>query len=234
MVSEQEWNAVDWLEEARALLQWLHTLDSGPILLMVRHSERPEDIDVPTTIRAELTDFGHAIATEFGKRLPSRWRTTIFHSPHARTTQTAERISAGLVEADGMLAGIERLNVLLGGRGDITRIVESAHMIGFDQFYWRWARNELPTETIEPIDDFLQRLTQQIGSRFSKAGTDELHIHVTHDIVIAAARGNYLDLSFDVGIHVPFFGGFGISHADDKLMGFNNGIQVDVTGNLLV
>ena len=232
MVSEQEWNGIDWLEEARALLHWLSTLESGPALLMVRHSERPEDIDVPTTIRAELTEFGLDVATEFGRRLPLTWRTTIFHSPHVRTAQTAERISTGLVESGGNLVDIEELNVLLGGRGDIERIVGTAHMIGFDEFYWRWARHELPPATIEPIDDYLQRLTLQVGSRFSKAAPDELHLHVTHDVVIAAARRMYLDLSVDDGIDVPFFAGFGLAQAGGELVGFNKGVQVNVTRNL--
>ena len=77
MVSEHEWNTLDWLEEARSLLDWLSTLDSGPVLLMVRHSERLEDLDVSSTMGAELTDFGHKIALEFGRKLPKRWQTSI-------------------------------------------------------------------------------------------------------------------------------------------------------------
>ena len=50
MVSEHEWNTVEWLDEARNLHAWLDSLESGPTLLMVRHSERSEDIDVPTTL----------------------------------------------------------------------------------------------------------------------------------------------------------------------------------------
>lgn len=232
IVSEQEWITVDWLEEARELLHWLSNLESGPVLLMVRHSERPEDIDVLTTIRAEITEFGLELATEFGRRLPSNWRTTIFHSPHARTTQTAERVSKGLIESGGNLIDVERLSVLLGGRGDIERIVDSAHKIGFDEFYLRWKRNELPPDTIEPIEDYRQRLDQHIHSRLSKAGPNDLHLHVTHDIVIAVARGMYLDLSVDVGLAVPFFGGFGVSYIDGELVGFNRGVQVEVTRNL--
>jgi broad specificity phosphatase PhoE len=232
VVTEREWNTIEWLEEARTLLDWLDTLDSGPVFLMIRHSERPEDIDVPTTIQAELTELGHDIATEFGRRLPMKSRTTIFHSPHIRTTQTAERISVGLQEGGGNLVDFERLNVLLGGRGDIEKIVKSAYETGFDEFYRRWTRNEIPTDTLEPIEDYLHRLTQQINSRFSKAGKEDLHIHVTHDIVIAASRGIYLDLSVDKDLAVPFLGGYGISRVDGKLVGFNKGKQVSIARNL--
>ncbi|MGY5853651.1 MAG: histidine phosphatase family protein [Candidatus Thorarchaeota archaeon] len=232
MVTEREWIAIEWLADARALLDWLNTIDSGPVLLMVRHSERPEDIDVPTTIRAELTEFGRKIALEFGRRIPKRWRISVYHSPHIRTTQTAKEIARGFQESEGILLELQELSVLLGGRGDIERIVASAYETGFDEFYWRWTRDEIPTETIEPIDDYLQRLTPQVISRFSKAGKDDLHIHVTHDTVIAASRGIYLDLSVDVDLAIPFLGGYGISRVDGKLVGFNNGKQVDVARNL--
>ncbi|MFX1606970.1 MAG: histidine phosphatase family protein [Promethearchaeota archaeon] len=233
MVTEREWNSIGWLEEARALLGWLDSLDSGPVFLMIRHSERPEDIDVPTTIRVDLTKSGHDIAIEFGRRLPKKWRTTIYHSPHIRTTQTAERISEGLQDAGGNLVDTEKLNVLLGGRGDIERIVTFAHDIGFNEFYWRWKRNELPAETIEPIDDYLKRLTQHITNRFSKADRNDLHIYVTHDIVIAASRMVYLDLPTDEGLAVPFLGGYGIARSKQTLVGFKSGKPVEVVRNTL-
>jgi broad specificity phosphatase PhoE len=233
LVTEREWNVIDWLEEAQSLLEWLDTLDSGPVLLMIRHSERPEDIDVPTTIQIDLTESGHDLAVEFGKRLSKNWRTTIFHSPHIRTTQTAERIAEGLQGAGGNLFEIERLNVLLGGRGDIEKIVTLAHNIGFSEFYWRWKRNEIPTETIEPIDDYLKRLTQHVSDRFSKADTNDLHIHVTHDIVIAASRMIYLVLPTDEGLVVPFLGGYGIARYDQALVGFKSGKPVEVIRNTL-
>ncbi|MHA2149748.1 MAG: histidine phosphatase family protein [Candidatus Thorarchaeota archaeon] len=232
MVSEHEWNTIDWLEEARSLLDWLDTVDSGPVLLMIRHSERLEDIDVPTTIRAELTKFGHELAVEFGRRIPKSWRTTIYHSPHIRTTQTAERISKGLQEEGGHLLDIERLNVLLGGRGDIEEIITLAYEFSFDEFYRRWTRDEIPIETIEPIDGYLARLTQQVIGRFSEAGTNDLHIHVTHDIVIAASMRIYLDTSVDEGLLVPFLGGYGIAGTSDNFVGFKGGKLVEASRNL--
>jgi broad specificity phosphatase PhoE len=234
LVAEYEWNGVEWLDEARALLGWLDSLDSGPVLMMIRHSERLEDIDVPTTIRVDLTESGHDIATEFGRRIPKKWRTTIFHSPHIRTTQTADRISEGFQESGGHLIDNEVLNVLLGGRGDIEKIVTLAHGIGFDEFYWQWKRNKIPTETIEPIDDYLERLTQKITDVFSRAKTNDLQIYVAHDIVIAASRAIYLDLSIDEGLHVPFLGGYCIARSDGELIGFKGGQLVEVTRNLFV
>jgi len=232
LVTDHEWESIEWLEEARLLLDWLSTPDPGPILIVIRHSERPEDVDVPTTIRVDLTESGHNLATEFGKRLPKNRRTTIFHSPHIRTTQTAERISEGLQGAGGNLIDIEVLNVLLGGRGDIEKIVTLAHSIGFTEFYRRWKRNEIPSDTIEPIDDYLERLNQHITGRFSNAGPYDLHVYVTHDIVIAASRGVYLNLPTDEGLYVPFLGGYCIARFDEELVGFKGGQLVEVTRNL--
>ena len=199
---------------------------------MVRHSERAEDTDVPTTIRSELTDLGHKIAVEFGRRIPKKWRINIYHSPHVRTTQTAERISEGLKEQGGELGEIERLNVLLGGRGDIEHIITLAYEVGFHEFYTKWTQKEIPSDTLESIDDYLERLTQTIVTRYSKAQPNDLHLYVTHDIVVAAARMTYLDLTVDDGIDIPFFGGLGISMIEGKLVGFNKGKQVKVTRNL--
>jgi broad specificity phosphatase PhoE len=232
VVSDNNWNTISWLEEARSLLDWLDTLDAGPVLLMVRHSERQEDLDVSNTISAELTEFGHKIALEFGKKLPNRWQTSIYHSPHARTVQTAKEIVKGLKENEGSLRECEELNVLLGGRGDIEKIISLAFDIGFDEFYWRWTRDEIPSDTIEPIDDYLQRLTTNVISRFSKAGKDDLHLYVTHDIVIAASKRIYLTPIIDDTILVPFLGGYGIAKINGELVGFNSGSPVDVTRNL--
>ncbi|MFW9838604.1 MAG: histidine phosphatase family protein [Candidatus Thorarchaeota archaeon] len=231
MISEDDWNNIEWLFEARELLQWLGTLTSGPAILMVRHSERFEDIDVPTTIQADLTERGHEIAFEFGKRLSDRWCISLLHSPHIRTTQTAQEIMRGFQEKSESIE-LEELGVLLGGRGDIERIVTLAHEIGFDEFYHHWTQDKIPRETIEPIEPYLQRLSKHIESRFSKAGENDLHIYVTHDIVIAATRRNYLDLTEDVGLAIPFLGGYAITSIDGELKGFNKGKEVKVTRNL--
>ncbi|MFW9963447.1 MAG: histidine phosphatase family protein [Candidatus Sifarchaeia archaeon] len=234
MVSDYEWNSIDWLHEARALLGWLDSLDSGPALLMIRHSERPEDIDVATTIKAELTKSGQDIAFEFGKRIPKHWKTTIFHSPHIRTIQTAERIASGFKAKNGQLIDVEKLNVLLGGIGDIEKIVTLAYEIGFDEFYFQWKQNKIPPEIIEPIDNYLNRLTQQVIARFSQAEVNDLHIYVTHDTVIAALRNIYLDTLIDEGLSVSFLGGYGIAKTASKLVGFNDGEMVNISREFLV
>ena len=228
MVSEHEWNTIGWLEEARSLLNWLNTLDSGPVLLMVRHSERVADTDVHTTIKADLTDFGHKIALEFGRRLPKRWKTTIYYSPHIRTAQTAKEIAKGLQEKEDCLQELEELNVLLGGRGDIEKIITLAYDISFDEFYWRWTRNEIPTDTIEPFDHYIQRLTQQVRSSFSTAGVNDLHIHVTHDIVVASSRSIYLDLPVSESPYVSYLAGYGIAGIEGKQSGFKDKKPVKV------
>ncbi len=234
MISEQEWNSIDWLEEARSLLRWLNGLDKGPALLMVRHSERTGDLDVPTTIKAELTDHGHDVAVEFGRRLPKNWSISIFHSPHIRATQTAERISEGLLEVGGNLNHIERLNVLLGGRGSIEKIVSMAHDVGFDEFYRRWKQHQLPSDTLEPINGYIERLTSQVIGRFTQADKNDLHLHVTHDIVIAASRGRFFDIVTEEGLYVPFLGGYGIVRTKDTFLGFKGGQELGVAKDLFV
>jgi len=109
-----------------------------------------------------------------------------------------------------------------------------AHEIGFDEFYFRWKRNEIPPKIIEPIDDYLERLTQQVTDRFYRTEANDLQVYVTHDMVIAASRSIYLDISVDKGLSVPFLGGFGIARTNEKLVGFNIGDIVSISKKFLL
>ena len=219
----QDWEQTNWLADAKSLLGWVKRTCDSPTMIMIRHSERLEDLDVQGTIRAELTDLGHRMAIEFGENLPSGRPIIIFHSPHVRTTQTAERIlqGTGSKAGDAKLGGKQK--VLLGAPGNIERFVAIAERIGFAEFYHRWADGTMDESTILPLNDYLERLIPATIRRLVEAGENVLHIHVTHDIVVAAAKQAFLDLDDDAGLQIPFLGGFGIAKTESGYIGFIQG-----------
>ena len=93
-----EWASIDWLSDARALVEWVNNLEHAS-LIIIRHSERLVNLSPNETLKAELTPVGHQMAKEFGRRLPINKQITVLHSPNIRTTQTAERISEGVIDA---------------------------------------------------------------------------------------------------------------------------------------
>lgn len=229
----ESWDSASWLREAKSLLRWIKEREDSPTMLMIRHSERLEDLDVMGTVKAELTDGGHALAIDFGKRLPREKNAIVFHSPHIRTTQTAERIIEGLkgVGGNALLGG--KVRVLLGAPGNVERFVAIAEEIGFDEFYHRWANGSMDEETIMPLDEYLESLIPETFMRLAKARSNILQIHVTHDIVVAAARRAFLELDSDSGLAVPFLSGFAITKTANGYRGYTQGHEARVRNNLL-
>jgi phosphohistidine phosphatase SixA len=95
MNSEYKWETVDWLRDARQLVDWVNGQAGSRVMLMIRHSHRLVNRGFQASLTAELTPIGHETSVEFGRRLPTDRPVSIFYSPHIRTEQTAERIAEG-------------------------------------------------------------------------------------------------------------------------------------------
>jgi len=52
----------------------------------------------------------------------------------------------------------------------------------------KWSKGQLPQDMIEPMESFCDRFVAKIIRPFASAKPSELQLHVTHDLVIMAAR----------------------------------------------
>ena len=228
MNSEHEWETVDWLRDARLLVDWVNSQAGNRIMLMIRHSHRLVNRGFQASLTAELTPIGHEISVELGQRLPTDRPVSIFYSPHIRTEQTAERIAEGLSESGGDLVLMKELGILLGANADPRKYAAFAGEIGWPRAYQLWSKDMIPEDTIERMKAYTQRLHPHTLERLAEDSRDSLHIHVTHDMVVAACRWTYLTLRNDPGLDVQFLGGFGIVGADDAFRGFVDGKHTDL------
>ncbi|MHA1480020.1 MAG: histidine phosphatase family protein [Candidatus Thorarchaeota archaeon] len=221
MNSADEWSSYEWLSEARNLVRWVNTL-KPPSLILIRHSERLVNLSPSATIKAELTKVGHQMAKEFGRRLPTNKQIIILHSPNIRTTQTAERISEGVVDAGGSIIRQEKLDILWGPESDYSKFASLLTEFGFSEVYSRWINGLIPNEVFEPIDHFFERFLPHTLGRLSKAESNTLEIHVTHDLVIDIAQRKFLGINTESNyFDIPFLGGLGFVKIESTVQGYH-------------
>ena len=228
MNSNHEWETVDWLRDARQLVDWVNGQAGDRVMLMIRHSHRLVNRGFHASLMAELTPIGHETSVEFGRRLPTDRPVSIFYSPHIRTEQTAERIAEGLSESGGDLVLMKELGILLGANADPMKYAAFAGEIGWARTYQLWSKDMITEDTIERMEAYALRLRSYTLEKMTEDSRDSLHIHVTHDMVVAACRWMYLVLENDPGLDVQFLGGFGIVGADDAFRGFVGGKHTDL------
>ena len=221
MNSSDEWSSYEWLSEARNLVRWVNTLKHASLIL-IRHSERLVNLSPSETLKAELTQVGHQMAKEFGRRLPTNKPITILHSPNIRTTQTAERISEGVVDAGGSIIRQEKLDILWGPESDYSKFASLLTEFGFSEVYSRWINGLIPNEVFEPIDHFFERFLPHTLGRLSKAESNALEIHVTHDLVIDIAQRKFLGINTEYNyFDIPFLGGLGFVKTEGAVQGYH-------------
>ena len=221
MSLDNEWASYDWLSDARTLVKWVNDLDS-PSLIIIRHSERLVNLSPSDTLKAELTQVGHQMAIEFGRRLSTNKQITILHSPNIRTTQTAERISEGVLDAGGSIIRKEKLDILWGLESDYSKFASLLSEYGFSEVYSRWINEQIPDEVFEPIDHFFERFLPHTLGRLSKAEPNSLEIHVTHDLVIDIAQRKFLGINMESDyFDIPFLGGLGFVKTEGAVQGYH-------------
>ena len=214
------WESEAWLANARDLVQWVNQLERGPALLLIRHSQRVEPDELERILIEPLTPLGIEMAKEFGRRLQCDRTISIWHSHHPRAKETAEGIVSGLEEHGGS-AKVERPSrTLMGPAWDAPKYVDMAHQMGIVTFFDSWARDRIPMDIIEPIGDFTRRLVKSTIGRLMRAPKDSLHIHITHDLVVMAARKVFLDVDTKEDNTVTYLGGFGLTPSKGGLIGF--------------
>lgn len=224
MNSNDSWTSLEWLSDARSLLEWTAHLGTQPTTLLVRHSERIVDLSPSDTLKAELTPAGHEMAIEFGRRLPKGKKVTLLHSPNIRTTQTAERMAEGIADSGGTVSSVVSMDVLWGPESDYFQFASLLKKHGFPEIYRRWINGEIPPSVFEPIDQFVERFASCTITRLENAEPNTIEVIVTHDLVIDIAQRKFLAISTDAdSFDIPFLGGVGFTKTDDKIIGRYNG-----------
>jgi len=231
---EHEWETIDWLRDARQLVDWVNDQAGNSVMLMIRHSHRLVNRGFQASMTAELTPIGHDTSVEFGRRLPTDRPVSIFHSPHIRTEQTAEGIAEGLSDRGGDLVLMKELGILLGANADPMKYAAIAGEIGWARTYQLWSKDTIPEDTLEKMEAYTQRLLPYTLEKLAEDNDDSLYIHVTHDMVVAACRWKYLTIKNDPGLDVQFLGGFGIVVEGGTLQGFvdgkHTGFRIELSG----
>lgn len=224
MDSSDRWISLEWLSDARSLIEWSTQLGNRPAILLVRHSERLVNLSPSDTIKAELTPTGHEMAIEFGRSLPHGKKIALFHSPNIRTTQTAQRIAEGIVDIGGTVPHISSLDILWGPESDYSQFALLLNEYGFPEVYRRWINGKIPPDVFEPADRFITRLIPYSIGRLENTIPDSIEVLVTHDLVIDIVQRKFLGINTGAeNFDIPFLGGLGFSKSDGIILGHHNG-----------
>ena len=223
---EQEWDSQDWLDSAKELIRWSHSVSTEhPFMLVVRHSHREVIASYDDMVGRGLTALGHRMAREFGRRLPVGRRIQIFHSYVPRCSETAEDIAEGVRDSGGQVDLVQASDLLVGPRVIDPQLWQK---IGKDgiwviQFVEDWRRGAFTDKQIEPPEQFKKRVVRELIWRLKSAPTDSMHVHVTHDLFLVAARRILKTASVFSNYRPPYLGGFGVVLRPDRTIVFEAG-----------
>ncbi|MFQ5832254.1 MAG: hypothetical protein ACE5H4_06115 [Candidatus Thorarchaeota archaeon] len=223
---EMNWRNLDWLENARNLLIWLANVkNSSPALLAIRRSHREVIRTFDEMAETGITELGHDMAREFGKRIPVELDIQILHSFIPRCRQTAESIAEGFRDIGGTVKRVKSFGLLIGPRViDLelwNRVGDDG--VGVASFVNDWADGLFPQEGIEPFGEFKNRLLK--GTIGIPRGTEPglLHTCVTHDLFLVIAKSTYLRLRVTDEDRPPFLGGFGLVTEAEQVLFYEKG-----------
>ena len=219
-----EWSNLGWLADARRLVDWTNHQDIGhPVMLVIRHSHREQSTDVHELREKRLTELGHRMAFQFGKRLEKQRDIEIFYSSHPRCHETAQDIAESCNAKGDQARLISDLRVLLGPKGSGGSISAEMMKIGGPEFIKKWIQGKWTNEIIWPVEEFREAFTKEIMGRFYSASENTLQIHVTHDLVLMITKYFLFGVTPSRENWTPFLGGFGVAMTDDQPVGYESG-----------
>jgi broad specificity phosphatase PhoE len=228
--SNREWSTESWLSSARNLVKWASsTQPQARILLLVRHSHRDVIDDHTGMLNTELTPLGLRMSREFGRRLPANRMTRMFCSFVSRCYQTADEISRGIKENGGEIDEFDALAVLATPEVRDETVWQELQPDGRNvtDYVNRWGDGKFGNR-IEPFNEYEPRLMDHLVRRLSAEGPGAMHIHVTHDLALMAAKRMLLGRPVASSDREPYLGGIGIVIDDEGTrlyIGCNASIQ---------
>ena len=208
-----EWESLDWLASAKKLLEWVNSKPSdSKIMLLVRHSHREEIKDHRAQLSTELTDLGKRISYEMGKRLPINRPTHFFFSFISRCYQTAEEMANSIKKNGGEVIDLDPLPGLAAPEIYDDAVWSNLQPDGknITDYVNNWADGNFG-EMIEDFEKYRKRLLDDTISRLVDTEDMAIHIHITHDLAMMAAKRILLKRPVVIDDREPFLGTLGIS-----------------------
>lgn len=228
--SNREWLTESWLSSARNLVKWADsTQPQNRILLLVRHSHREVIDDHTAMLNTELTPLGLRMSKEFGRRLPTNRKTRMFCSFVSRCYQTADEISKGIRENGGEIEEFDAIAVLATPEVRDETVWQELQPDGRNvtDYVNLWGEGKFGNR-IEPFEEYKPRLMNHLIRRLSTEEPGAMHVHVTHDLALMAAKRMFLGRPVAKSDREPYLGGIGVVLNDEGtrlFIGCNASIQ---------
>jgi len=232
MNRESTWKTEEWLSSAKNLVRWASTTEpEDKVFLLVRHSHRAEIEDHTKQLSTELTTLGCEMSTEFGKHLPADRSNRIFFSFVSRCYQTAEEIAKGLAQNDGQVEEFDTIAILATPEIKDQSVWHELQPDGrnITDFINQWADGDFG-DKIEPFTMYAERLKRDLVERLAVDKGRAMHIHITHDLALMAAKRIFLKRPISWEDREPFLGGLGyqISNVNHSLFIAGTNIEYDL------
>lgn len=201
------WENLDWTSQARYLIE---NLDKFPknkkIIILLRHSERYEVVNVWEPQELLLTPNGHHVAKIFGQKLPIDRYIRLFTSQAPRCQETAVDIiegfktNGGKAEFKGILDPLFKLGV---DRNFFFKQIENGDLTKYVQ---NWIIDAFPRDKAQSLSSYSKKSAEIIWNLIYRAPKNCIDIHVTHEIPIMGLRFGWFNLLPDEK-WVKFLGG---------------------------
>jgi len=229
--SEEKWLRQEWLSDARGLTSWANYQPlAHPILLAVRHSHREPVKTLDEMVDRRITELGHEMGKEFGRRLPIGRRVIIRHSRIRRCRETAEDLADGIHEMGGKIRQLEELGILVGPRVHDAEIWSNVGVDGIEvaKFVNDYADGRFDESRIESFEIYRERLIEGTIGALNTAQPGDLYVYVTHDAFLLMAKRAYLGRAVVDADRPPYLGGWSLSRTPEGICLFEGGVTIDI------
>jgi hypothetical protein len=180
--------------------------------------------------RMGTTQLGKDMSVEFGKRLPTRPIIKILHSFVPRCTETAYSIAEGIESTGSTVQSIEPLYALVGPQISDLGLWDRMGVDGqqIAQFVNDWYDGVFSKDAMEPVSVYEPRLHEDVLQPLASAEDGELHIHVTHDLILMGSIRIFSGDDTTTERRPPYLGGLGVVWNRDRFEVFENGMIHEV------
>ena len=229
-----DWENEDWTYSAKRIVSWVKALDPDqPVMLLIRHSHRDVLKDQKDMLGGGITELGRELSIEMGRQLPKSREAYFFFSIVPRCYETAEAMAQGFSENGGEVIDMDTLPTLVRPEYTLDEVWNNLQPNGENvtEFVNRWAAGEL--EGIEPFSEFQERLMDDTLRRFCSLQESIMHIHVTHDLSLMAAKRMLFDRPLEWEDRESFLGGLAMTLRKGEPSLYVSGIEELVSSALL-